>query len=86
MKKGNEINNETVTRSAAYVAAFLGKNLHKDYCYHNYHHTFCVANVVSMLCEAMNVSKSETRIALIAAWFHDTGYELKMDVNKRIDV
>ncbi|MBP1631614.1 MAG: metal dependent phosphohydrolase, partial [Bacteroidetes bacterium] len=42
--------------------------------YHNILHTTEVVKVAAKIAEAEKLSKDETEILLIAAWFHDTGY------------
>ncbi len=74
-----KITNTIVAEVAEYVSEYLSKHLPKEFCYHDFFHTFCVVNAVDMLCKAMNLSKTETRILLVAAWFHDTGYTQHQD-------
>src|SRR6476620_4388006 len=69
-----KINNQIVAEAAAYVSDLLEKHLPKGFYYHDFFHTFSVVNATNMLSDATEVSKSEKRVLLIAAWFHDTGY------------
>lgn len=72
-----KINNQIVTEAAVYVSEFLSANLNKEIYYHDFFHTFSVAQATEMLSDICNITKNEKRIVLIAAWFHDTGYTKK---------
>src|SRR5215831_14224922 len=74
-----KINNQIVEEVAAFVSDYLTKHLSKDFCYHDFFHTFSVVNAVNMLCDATGVTTAEKRILLVAAWFHDTGYTHQCD-------
>src|SRR5215831_20756336 len=69
-----KINNQIVAETAEFVTGYLSKYLSKDFCYHDFFHTFSVVNTADILCDMNNISKTEKRILLVAAWFHDTGY------------
>lgn len=73
------INNNIVGEAAEYVSAYLSSHLDKNFCYHDYFHTFSVVNAVDRLCELSRLSKQEKRILLVSAWFHDTGYTRQID-------
>ena len=42
--------------------------------YHDFNHTLSVVETVSSITKAINLSKEESEILKIAAWFHDVGY------------
>lgn len=74
MKKENSISSKMVAAAGEYVAAYMEQHLDKQFCYHDYQHTLCVVNAVVIICHGMNVSKKDTMLLMVAAWFHDTGY------------
>ncbi|HEY9049080.1 MAG TPA: HD domain-containing protein [Ohtaekwangia sp.] len=57
-----------------YVLQLLGKRLSKHFYYHTISHTEEVVRNVKHLCEHEQLTSDETEIAVMAAWFHDTGY------------
>lgn len=69
-----KLTNQIVAEAGEYVTAYLSTHLPKEFCYHDFFHTFSVVSAVDYLCTALSISKPETRILLLAAWFHDTGY------------
>jgi predicted metal-dependent HD superfamily phosphohydrolase len=79
IKTKMKINNQIVAEAGRYVSDHMEKYLSKDFCYHDFFHTFSVVNGVDILCDANGLNKTEKRILLTAAWFHDTGYTKKID-------
>lgn len=45
-----------------------------NHIYHNYHHTSDVVEAAEEIAEAEDLSKEDTEMALLAAWFHDVGF------------
>jgi predicted metal-dependent HD superfamily phosphohydrolase len=78
-----KINNHIIAEAGAYVTDYLEKYLSKDFCYHDCIHTYFVVNAVGMLCDANKLNKSDKRILLIAAWFHDVGYTKNIDEHEK---
>lgn len=70
----NSINDRIVLEAGDYVAKYLQDNLDKQFCYHDYQHTFSVVNAAAIICRAMQTDERMTGVLLVAAWFHDTGY------------
>jgi len=66
--------NEVVRRASEYVSALLSTKLPPWAVYHNYTHTEEVVDSCREIAEASKLGKSDLEIALLAAWFHDTGY------------
>jgi len=79
-----KLTNQIVAEAAEYVTEYLSKHLQKEFCYHDFFHTFSVVSAVGHLCTALSISKAETRILLVAAWFHDTGYTQQTDGHENI--
>lgn len=63
-----------VKKAEEFVNQLFKDNLSLDYTYHNFNHTETVVESTKLLLAAENCSAEETEIALLAAWFHDTGY------------
>jgi HD superfamily phosphodiesterase len=58
----------------AYVHHYLLDNLPSEYLFHNIEHAREVAEVCGFLAEAAGLSKEDSEIVQLAAWFHDCGY------------
>ena len=63
-----------VQKAEDFVNQLFKDNLSLDYTYHNFNHTLRVVESAKLLLQAENCSAEEIEIALLAAWFHDTGY------------
>lgn len=74
-----KITNQIIAEAAEYVSRLLSGELKKEFCYHNFLHTLYVVNKTDMLCDATGVTKHDKKILLTAAWFHDTGYTIRID-------
>jgi predicted metal-dependent HD superfamily phosphohydrolase len=48
--------------------------LSPDYIYHNFNHTLRVVNAAKEIAHGEKISKEDTEMLALAAWFHDTGY------------
>ncbi|MBX7109790.1 MAG: phosphohydrolase [Chitinophagales bacterium] len=70
MKKASPI----LLKSADYVFNLLREKLPANHIYHNYAHTTEVVEAVAEIAEGIGLSKEETEMVLLAAWFHDTGF------------
>ena len=58
-----------------YAVNFITRNVPKDYAFHDLQHTIIVVEATSEIGKAMNLNKDDLEILLIAAWFHDMGYD-----------
>lgn len=74
-----KITNQIIAEAAEYVSRLLSGELKKEFCYHNFVHTLFVVNKTDMLCDVTGVTKYDKKILLTAAWFHDTGYTIRID-------
>ena len=70
MKKPSPI----VQKAADYVFNLLREKLPASYIYHNYSHTVEVVEAVLEIAEGIELSKEETEMVVLAAWFHDIGF------------
>ena len=59
----------------AYVTNFIAEQVHKDFAYHNIQHTLDVVTGAQELGDAYRLNEKEIELLLIAAWFHDVGYD-----------
>ena len=70
-----EIVNALLMEVEAYVTNFITEQVHKDFAYHNIQHTLDVVAASEELGEACQLNEKEMELLLIAAWFHDIGYD-----------
>lgn len=57
-----------------YVFELMKNNLSGNYVYHNYKHTEEVVDVVKKIALKSGLGSDEIEVAILAAWFHDTGF------------
>ncbi len=67
-------NAEILSNASQYVNDLLREKLPSWAVYHNFNHTAEIVEAVKEIGESSKLSKTEMEIALLAAWFHDTGY------------
>ncbi|RDI16043.1 Pycsar system effector family protein [Flavobacterium sp. AG291] len=63
-----------VQEAENFVFGLFKDKLSPDYIYHNFNHTLRVVNNVRIIAAAEGVSKEDTELLLLAAWFHDSAY------------
>ena len=66
-------------KAESFVFDFLKNNVEPELTYHNYNHTHYVVEAAKEICEASNISDEDTEIVVLAAWFHDTGFSVKVE-------
>ncbi|MEL7121000.1 MAG: Pycsar system effector family protein, partial [Bacteroidota bacterium] len=71
-----EVQTVLLKEVAEYVEQFYQENISDEYVYHNFDHTKDVVEAVIMISEGYELSQKENEVLLLAAWFHDTGYDL----------
>jgi predicted metal-dependent HD superfamily phosphohydrolase len=76
-RKFTESNPNLMTPMENFVSLILEKNLDGRFTYHNLSHTIRVVKYVINLSGREGLDKGETEVAIIAAWFHDTGFAVK---------
>ncbi len=72
--------NSLIAKAEKYVFSLLTTELSSDFLYHNLSHTQRVVKATKVLAEGEKISKTDTNILILAAWFHDLGYT-KGDTN-----
>lgn len=70
-----EVENALLLDVEAYVTNFITEQVPKEYAYHDVQHTFNVVAAVKDISAAVKVSEREMELMILAAWFHDTGYD-----------
>ncbi len=70
MKKQSPI----VQKASEYVFSLMREKLAPNHIYHNYNHTVNVVETSLEIAEGSELSKEDTEIIVLAAWFHDTGF------------
>ncbi|CAM3976456.1 Pycsar system effector family protein [Flavobacterium antarcticum] len=75
-----------VQKTEDFVNQLFKDNLSLDYTYHNFNHTLNVVKSARLLLDAENCSADETEIALLAAWFHDTGYTKGCEKHEELSI
>ena len=70
-----EVVNALLMEVEAYVTNFIAEQVHENFAYHNIQHTLDVVAAAQELGKAHNLHSKELEILLLAAWFHDTGYD-----------
>jgi HD superfamily phosphodiesterase len=66
-----------------YVFNLLREKLSPSLIYHNYLHTAEVVEAANEVSEGCNLSKEDSEVITLAAWFHDTGLWKSMTAMKR---
>lgn len=67
-------NGNIVAKSQAHVSGLLNGSLPAWAVYHNIDHTEEIVRAARTIAQGCKLSKSETEIVELAAWFHDVGY------------
>ncbi|MDD3721351.1 MAG: DUF5706 domain-containing protein [Lutibacter sp.] len=68
------LENEFFKEVEVFVFNLLKNELPTQAIYHNFEHTLQVVKITNEIALAENISEEETKIILLAAWFHDTGF------------
>ena len=70
-----DVVNSLLIEVEAHVTNFITEHVDKKFAYHNIQHTLDVVNSTKQLSAAHNLHSKELELLLIAAWFHDIGYD-----------
>ncbi len=70
-----QVENSLLLEVEAYVTNFISEQVPKEYAYHDIQHTASVVTDAKEICEKFDLSEHDEEILLLAAWFHDTGYD-----------
>lgn len=65
---------ERIQQVEQFVTGLLKEQLDSRYSYHNLTHTLRVVKSTKEILEATEIKGSDKEVALLAAWFHDTGF------------
>lgn len=68
------MSNDILSQAEAHVSSLLQTRLPSWAVYHNLAHTEQTVNAVREIGEGVGLNKPDMELALLAAWFHDTGY------------
>lgn len=70
-----EVEQKTIIESVEeFVVQFFSEHISEKYAYHNLQHTVNVVTAVKEIYAGYNLKKAEEELLVIAAWFHDLGY------------
>ena len=70
-----EVENSLLLDVEAYVTNFISEQVPKEYAYHDVQHTLDVVASVQEIGQQFELGENELEMLIIAAWFHDTGYD-----------
>ena len=70
-----QVENSILLEVEAYVTNFISEQVPKEYAYHDVQHTVGVVTDAKEIASAIDLPDTELEILLLAAWFHDTGYD-----------
>ena len=72
-------NNEILAKTSQYITSLFADQLPSWAVYHNIQHTQEIVDAVQEIGEAESLNRIEMEVALLAAWFHDSGYTQAVD-------
>jgi hypothetical protein len=68
------LRSEIIRKTQSHVRALFKEQHSFPGLYHNFDHTVEVVNNASEIAEASHLTRADTEVVVLAAWFHDTGY------------
>ena len=74
---------DILASAKAFVKTIFTENIPGEYLYHNYDHTKRVVRNTAKIAEGSGLSEKETEIALLAAYFHDSGFSVRYKDNEK---
>lgn len=78
------MNYEIINKVKDYVLSILYSKTPSNHVYHDVDHTKNVAETAELIGKASNLNDDELEIVILAAWFHDLGYIIKVDGHEEI--
>lgn len=75
-----------IVEAEKFVVDYFNTHLDSKFVYHNLSHTKRVVKSTQEIIENLEVNERETKLLLIAAWFHDTGYAKEIEEHERAGV
>ena len=70
---------DILTVAEEYIREFFRKNIPAEFVFHNLQHTVNVVEASKELGEAAQIEEQDMERLLLAAWFHDLGYDQGSD-------
>ncbi len=71
-----QVEQKAILKSAEeYAKVFFEQHIPEKYTYHNLQHTVNVVNAVKEICAQENLTEDDIELLVLAAWFHDMGYD-----------
>ena len=70
-----EVENSLLLDVEAYVTNYISEQVPKEYAYHDVQHTLDVVASVQEIGQLFELDDNEMEMLMLAAWFHDTGYD-----------
>lgn len=78
------MDNKIINKVKEYVLSQLYSKTPSNHVYHDVDHTKNVAETAEIIGRASNINDDELEIVIIAAWFHDLGYIVKIEGHEEI--
>jgi len=72
----NESNEQLLSAARNYVTEFFSHHIGPQFVFHSLTHTEEVVEACSYIAENEEISDEDRLVLMLAAWFHDTGYEI----------
>jgi predicted metal-dependent HD superfamily phosphohydrolase len=72
----NETNEQLLSAARNYVTEFFSHHIQPEFVFHSLTHTEEVVEACSYIAENEELNDDDRLALLLAAWFHDTGYDL----------
>jgi len=70
----NEINEQLLAATRAYVTDIYNHRVNPEFVFHNVEHTEDVVEASSHMADYFQLNDEDRLVLMLAAWFHDTGY------------
>lgn len=80
------VDTDILKRAEYFVTDLLTKKSNPIYSYHDLEHTQNVVEATKLLSEKNNLNRDQTEVALLAAWFHDTGYSQDYTDHEKVSI
>ncbi len=70
-----ELNSALLKEAETFVERFYHERVPSEYVYHNFAHVCDVVEATQLISDGYELTEKELEMLLLAAWFHDTGYD-----------
>lgn len=68
-------NQQMYLKVEEFIEDYFDKNISSDYAYHNFEHTSKVVAATKIIGQKTALDELSLQVVVLAAWFHDTGYQ-----------